>query len=119
MRRPFLFHSFITLVCIAASPSMAAEHGDAAAGQQLAQAQCAQCHAVGKGNTASPNQAAPPFSDIAASPGLTAMAVHVWLRSPHRNMPNIHLGDEDKDNVVAYLLSLRPDQRRAERRAKR
>jgi mono/diheme cytochrome c family protein len=93
---------------------MAIEQGNASAGQQFAQAQCAQCHAVGKGDDHSPNQAAPPFSDIAAAPGLTAMAIHVWLRSPHRNMPNIHLGDEDKDNVVAYLLSLRPDERRAD-----
>jgi hypothetical protein len=46
--------------------------------------------------------------DVAASPGLTAIAIRVWLQSPHPTMPNIRLNDTEKDNIVAYLLSLKP-----------
>ena len=80
--------------------------GDAVAGERFAKSVCAQCHGVGKGQ-ASPNRAAPSFNDIAASPGLTATAIRVWLQSPHPSMPNIKLSDEDKDNVVTYLMSLK------------
>jgi mono/diheme cytochrome c family protein len=81
--------------------------GDAKKGEMFAQAVCAQCHGVRKGQRNSPNRAAPSFADIAASPGLTATAVRVWLQSPHSRMPNISIGDEDKDNVIAYMLSLK------------
>jgi mono/diheme cytochrome c family protein len=82
--------------------------GDIAAGARFAEAQCARCHAVRKGQTQSPNRAAPAFQDIAGSPGLTATAVRIWLQSPHPSMPNVKLSEEDKDNVIAYLLSLGP-----------
>jgi mono/diheme cytochrome c family protein len=81
--------------------------GDARAGEQFAKAVCAQCHGVGKGQDRSPNRAAPSFADIAASPGLTATAIRVWLQTPHPTMPNVKLNDAEKDNVVAYLLSLK------------
>ena len=81
--------------------------GDPAQGKQFAEAQCSACHGVGR-NENSRNRAAPSFGDIAASAGLTATAIRVWLQSPHATMPNIRLNDEDKDNVIAYLLSLKP-----------
>ena len=81
--------------------------GDAAAGKRFAETECAACHGVDR-NQRSRNLAAPSFGDIAASPGLTATAIRVWLQSPHATMPNISLKDEDKDNVIAYLLSLKP-----------
>jgi mono/diheme cytochrome c family protein len=81
-------------------------NGDATAGRRLAETECATCHAVGT-NQRSPNRAAPSFADIGASPGLTATAIRVWLQSPHATMPNVKLSDEDKDNVIAYLLSLK------------
>ena len=83
------------------------ERGDVREGEQFAKAVCAECHAVSKGQVRSPSRAAPSFSDIAASPGLTATAIRVWLQTPHPTMPNITLSDLEKDNVVAYLLSLK------------
>jgi hypothetical protein len=42
---------------------------------------------------------------------MTAMALTVWFRSSHPNipkrMPNLIIEDEDMDNVIAYILSLR------------
>jgi hypothetical protein len=31
----------------------------------------------------------------------------VFLRSPHRNMPNLILSEAESDDVIAYILSLK------------
>jgi len=89
---------------IAALPS---ETGKVSEGHKLAENVCAQCHAVEGANRHSPNPRAPSFTDIVASPGLTATAIRVWLQTPHPTMPNLKLNNEEKDNIVAYLLSLK------------
>jgi hypothetical protein len=38
---------------------------------------------------------------------MTALALNVFLRTPHRSMPNLVISDGDRDNVIAYILSLR------------
>jgi hypothetical protein len=38
---------------------------------------------------------------------MTGLALAVFLRTPHRNMPNLIISDRDRDNVIAYILSLR------------
>ena len=81
--------------------------GDVNQGHMMAEQVCARCHAVEPGQTHSPNHSAPAFPDIAASPGLTATAIRVWLQTPHPTMPNIMLDSKEKDNIVAYLLSLK------------
>jgi mono/diheme cytochrome c family protein len=83
------------------------ERGNVEKGQRIATQVCAQCHAVQPGKLQSPNRAAPSFADIVASPGLTATAIRVWLQTPHPTMPNIKLDAQDKDSIVAYLLSLK------------
>jgi hypothetical protein len=50
---------------------------------------------------------APTFRAIANTPGMTALALNVFLRTPHRSMPNLVISDGDRDNVIAYILSLR------------
>ena len=89
---------------IAALPS---ESGNVGEGHKLAENVCAQCHAVEGANRHSPNPRAPSFPDIVASPGLTATAIRVWLQTPHPTMPNLKLNNEEKDSIVAYLLSLK------------
>jgi mono/diheme cytochrome c family protein len=91
----------------AALPPARAQDGDVQQGHALAQQQCAACHAIGRGSAASPNAKAPAFRTIAAVPGMTALALGVALRTPHREMPNIILEDRQRDDVVAYILSLR------------
>lgn len=89
---------------IAALPQ---DRGDVGQGHMFAEQICAQCHAVEPGQTRSPNRAAPAFPNIVASPGLTATAIRVWLQTPHPTMPNIVLNNSEKDNIVAYLVSLK------------
>lgn len=47
------------------------------------------------------------FEVIANTPGMTAIALNVWLTSSHRNMPHLILSAQERDDVIAYITSLR------------
>ncbi|MGD8423173.1 MAG: cytochrome C, partial [Methyloceanibacter sp.] len=55
---------------------------------------------------ASPHVAATSFQQIAETPGMTEMALSVWLQSSHPTMPNIILNPDEMRNVVGYIRSL-------------
>jgi mono/diheme cytochrome c family protein len=88
-----------------AAAAGAQDVGDVRAGENFAKRVCAECHAVAPGQVVP--AAAPPFKAIANTPGMTALALAVFLRTSHRTMPNFVIADEDRDNVIAYILSLR------------
>jgi mono/diheme cytochrome c family protein len=83
----------------------AQEVGDARKGLIFAERICAECHAVKAGQKVPAT--APTFKAIANTPGMTAMALTIFFRTPHRDMPNLVLTDDDRDDVIAYILSLR------------
>jgi mono/diheme cytochrome c family protein len=87
---------------------VAQEVRDPLAGRAFARELCAICHAVEGDFPASPNPRAPSFQRIAAEPGMTATALFVILQNPHREMPDLILSDEERRNVVAYILTLDP-----------
>ena len=97
-----------TILALVAAPcgAHAQTAGDAAKGHEYVQQICSECHAIEKGRRPSPNGQAPNFETIAKTPGMTAIALTAVLRTPHRNMPNIIIANEDIRNVVAYVLSL-------------
>jgi len=76
-------------------------------GAALSQRWCSQCHAV-EPNQSSANPAAPRFSDVAAESSITEYSLRVFLRTPHSNMPNLMLNPDDMDDIVSYILSLKP-----------
>jgi mono/diheme cytochrome c family protein len=77
-------------------------------GAQLVQGDCASCHAVGADPQAkSPDARAPRFIDVAAMPSTTELSIKVFLRSSHRNMPNLILTPEEIDAIASHILSLR------------
>ena len=76
--------------------------GDPDAGRQLAEASCLSCH----GSVAAPRQA-PSFATIAAMPSTNARSLGVFLRTSHPAMPNLVLSASERDNVIAYILTLR------------
>jgi mono/diheme cytochrome c family protein len=80
--------------------------GNVEEGRLLAKSDCAQCHGVDK-KAYSSNPAAPAFDDIANITGMTGRALIVALRTSHRSMPNLVVKDQDADNLVAYILSLK------------
>jgi len=99
-------HSFawsLPLLLLTVSFAFGQQVGDPAAGQRLAQALCTRCHGV-----ANAQRPAPTFSVIAAMPSASAQSLGVFLKTSHANMPNLILSDLERDDVIAYILSLRP-----------
>jgi mono/diheme cytochrome c family protein len=76
-------------------------------GQSYARMVCAECHAVEKAQTRSPNAMAPAFAVVASTSGMTELALRTWLQTPHPTMPNLVLKADERDDVVAYILSLK------------
>jgi mono/diheme cytochrome c family protein len=75
-------------------------------GRTLSLQMCAECHAIERGRTRSPNAEAPAFQAIANTPGMSPLALRAFLYSPHRLMPNIVLTRDEADDVIDYILSL-------------
>ena len=84
-----------------------AQEADVAAGKAYAEQICATCHAVQAGEELSLLMDAPPFQEVADTPGMTELALSVWLQSSHPTMPNIILEQDDMRNVIAYIRSLK------------
>lgn len=95
---------FIALVV---TPAWALDTGDAEQGHELAKETCAQCHGIEKGYEASPEPFAPTFEAVANSPGMSALAISVFLRTPHATMPNLVLKTEEIEDIVAYITSMK------------
>ena len=86
----------------------AQEPGDAQAGFLFAKKNCVECHAVGQGQTESPNPEAPSFDSVAKTRGMTGRALAVWLQTSHPTMPNFLISQDDRNNVISYIMSLKP-----------
>jgi mono/diheme cytochrome c family protein len=84
------------------SCALGQEAGDPVAGLRLAEASCMLCHAPTDGP-----KRAPAFAAIAATPSTTALSLRVFLQSSHPPMPNLMLSQTERDDLVAYILSLR------------
>lgn len=69
-------------------------------------ANCSHCHAI-EGPTEHVPGEAPSFAEIANTPGMTGRGVAAALDSSHQTMPNFVLAQDDRNNVIAYILSLR------------
>ncbi len=87
-----------------AGPAVA---GDPAAGKEIATRICSKCHAVGP-EGASPNPAALPFRALAANSVINDSTFRQLWRAPHSAMTDIKLDDRQLDDLVSYVLSLRP-----------
>ena len=85
----------------------AVEIGDARKGLNYARKVCAACHNVQRSDAKSPNSKAPPFKQIANTPGMSVTALTVWSRTTHPTMPNLIIEPNDMDDLIAYILSLR------------
>jgi len=91
------------LIAATTSSALSQELGDRDAGERLAALNCAQCH-----GSVDTRGGAPAFSTIASMPSMTAEALNVFLQTPHATMPNLILSPDDRSDVIAYILSLRP-----------
>jgi mono/diheme cytochrome c family protein len=80
---------------------------DPAAGERLAEKWCAECHAI-RADRLSPNPASPTFPKLAAEPSITEYSLRALLRSPHETMPHIMFKDDELDDIISYIMSLKP-----------
>ena len=81
--------------------------GNRSMGEDLARSVCADCHAIERGQRGSDLTGAPSFQEVADQPAATALSLRVFLRSPHLTMPNFALSDDQIDDLIAYIHSLR------------
>ena len=75
-------------------------------GYALAQDVCADCHVVDPNDSYTGRGGAPDFTDVANSE-YNQQSLRVFLRTPHRTMPNLILDDREMDAITAYIMSLR------------
>lgn len=101
--------SLATLMAMAAivAPLKAQDTGDPRQGLSLARQVCSECHAIQPQQLLSPNPRAPTFPQLAATPGMTTAALTVALTTPHVGMPMFRLSSEQREDIIAYILSLR------------
>ena len=88
--------------------SLPAEAQDALRGQALAERWCANCHVVNRAATTGRSDGLPTFPALAARKDLSAATLKGAMTATHSRMPDFQLGARDQDDLVAYILSLRP-----------
>lgn len=101
MNRPIAALAALSLFVLLANAASAA---DAQQGAELAKRWCATCHVV-SADQASGSTQAPPFSEIANKPGLTAASIALFLMRPHPPMPDMNLSREEAGDLAAYIES--------------
>jgi mono/diheme cytochrome c family protein len=79
---------------------------DPSVGGSLAVRWCMSCHVV-EPNQGTATDNAPTFRAIAAQPGTTAGSLDRYLSVGHTLMPDFSLSSQERNALVAYILSLR------------
>ena len=97
----------VTVLALSVAASHVHAQGNPQAGLAEARQVCSECHAIQKGQVRSPNSKSPTFVELATAPGMTATALLVALTTPHAGMPMFILTTERRENVIAYILSLK------------
>ena len=81
---------------------------DAAAGKQLALELCSGCHVVAEDQVRPAIDVVPAFAVIANKRETTDFRIRVFLQdTPHPVMPNFIFADDEIENLIAYIFSLR------------
>lgn len=105
--RPFILAIAFLIAAMPAAWAQA-DLGDVGRGHELARNTCVACHRVEKRQTAEKFVDVPSFQTIANNRSRTRLALLVFLKSPHANMPDIVLTEKEIDSVIAYIMSLKP-----------
>ena len=97
----------LLMICVAGSDAHAQAVNNSAEGLAIARQTCSECHAIQKGQARSPNSSSPTFVEIANVPGMTTIALMVALTTPHAGMPMFILTANQRESIIAYILSLK------------
>jgi mono/diheme cytochrome c family protein len=96
----------MALVLALALLGLPAAAQDRSVGGRLAVRWCMACHVV-EPNQSTATDNAPSFQAIAARPGTTARSLDHYLSTAHTLMPDFSLSSQERNALVAYILSLR------------
>jgi len=96
----------VVAALVTSTAGVAQNYGDASRGAAFAMRVCQGCHGV-RSQEVSINALAPAFDTIAETRGMTETALSVALRTPHRDMPDLMLEDQERADIIAYILTLR------------
>lgn len=88
------------------SAAKAEDVGDPISGRRLATAWCSNCHTF-PGSQQATATGAPSFSAVAANSAITPLALRAFLQTPHERMPDLHLSNNETDDLIAFILSTR------------
>jgi mono/diheme cytochrome c family protein len=103
----FLFLSAAVLLA-RVGPAFAQDlPGDVDAGRTLAEKTCSECHSASAAQRRLGLYDAPGFDEIAAKVQTTAISLRAFLQQPHPSMPNLILTQDERDDAIAYILSLK------------
>ena len=83
--------------------------GDAMAGREFARDICSECHYVEREWADLYVYEAPSFVEIAQNSDHSELSLRVFLKTPHLNMPNLILTEDQTANVISWILSLRQE----------
>lgn len=98
----------IVLIAIRLHGAAAQERrGDPQSGRLFAEALCTECHAVSR-ESAGVGRYAPDFVAIAGRRSTTAQSLRRAFRGSHGGMPQFEFGPREAEDIIAYMLSLRP-----------
>jgi mono/diheme cytochrome c family protein len=97
----------VILLILSAATVQAQQIGDPGKGAGLARDTCSRCHAIARGEPLSPNLRAPTFVQLASAPGMTGAALMVALTTPHAGMPMFMLSRDEREDIIAYIFSLK------------
>ena len=81
--------------------------GDPGRGMEFALTTCASCHGVRSTDRSSPRPNTVTFKQVANAPGMTGIAINVFLQTPHQSMPNLIIEERDRADVITYIVSLK------------
>jgi mono/diheme cytochrome c family protein len=97
----------VSLLLLSAATCQAQELGDSQKGAMWARNVCSECHAIRNEQGRSPNPRSPTFVELANTPGMTPAALTVALTTPHAGMPMFVLSQDQRQDIIAYILSLK------------
>jgi len=109
MRRWIFFGLFgAALVVATSAAAQQRADGNPAEGKRLTLELCAGCHVVAEDQERPAIDVVPAFAAIANRQDTTAFRIRVFLQdTPHPVMPNFVFTDDEVDDLIAYILSLR------------
>jgi len=104
-----LARTALVLSLAAGGTALADERPDAGQrGEQLAGTWCSECHRAKGDEQAGMESGAIAFQDLAMDPDRTIESLRAFLSSEHPFMPFDELDAQDREDILAYMMWLKP-----------